>query len=215
MLMNDSSKNKARQGRAGSAHLATFKDDPASQAGIQRARERLADFVKRLPAIRDGAERDFELIGLPRPDTLEDIEHVARIVELHPPWVRAGDYTLRDVYAQGLAWSYDKDATCKRIARLLPLVPREDSDPPLCEPLTKSELVTLNALAVFRPERLVSISEVADTLDDTEDHLSARTIGGALGKLIKNGLAERPQGARHGARLTTAGRRLAAKQDCR
>lgn len=76
--------------------------------------------------------------------------------------------------------------------------------------LTKSEWLTLYTLASFDAAKLASVEQIADAMDPTQ-RLSLRTIGDALKKLIALHHAERPEGERHGARATVAGRRMAAK----
>ncbi len=76
--------------------------------------------------------------------------------------------------------------------------------------LTENETRVLQTMAVFDPVLLVSAAVIAGEMD-VKIRLSARTIGPIVQKLIELRLAERPKGGRSGARLTTAGRRLAAK----
>jgi len=73
--------------------------------------------------------------------------------------------------------------------------------------LTRAEQLTLQALATFDPPDLASIDRVYKAMDPA-NRISERTIGKAIAKLVEVGLAERPEGARQGARCTLRGRRL-------
>lgn len=76
--------------------------------------------------------------------------------------------------------------------------------------LTVNQSRVLQTMARFDASRLLSSKMIAEEMDPT-GRLSARTIGPIVRKLIEMHLAERPEGDRSGARLTTAGRRLAPK----
>lgn len=81
----------------------------------------------------------------------------------------------------------------------------EPEQPPA---LTKSERITLAALATFDPSRLASTLDVSEAMPAAE-RLSERTTRLAIKKLVKLGLAARPEGEKQGARLTISGKRLA------
>jgi hypothetical protein len=77
-------------------------------------------------------------------------------------------------------------------------------------PLTDNEVAVINTLSRFDPLQLASASKIEAEMD-APNRRSPRTIGKAVTRLIELGLAERPRGDRSGARLTTAGRRVARK----
>ena len=77
-------------------------------------------------------------------------------------------------------------------------------------PLTDNEVAVITTLARFDPLQLASASKIEAEMD-APNRRSPRTIGKAVTRLIELGLAERPRGDRSGARLTTAGRRVARK----
>jgi hypothetical protein len=77
-------------------------------------------------------------------------------------------------------------------------------------PLTDNEVAVITTLARFDPLQLASASKIEAEMD-ASNRRSPRTIGKAVTRLIELGLAERPRGDRSGARLTTAGRRVARK----
>jgi hypothetical protein len=72
-----------------------------SQKSQQAAIARLAEHVRQ--ALRDTGD-ELAARDLPTPTTLEDWEHLARIIEMPFDTIRSGDYTLRDVYVMALAW---------------------------------------------------------------------------------------------------------------
>lgn len=77
-------------------------------------------------------------------------------------------------------------------------------------PLTDNEVAVITTLARFDPLQLASAAKIEAEMD-ARNRRSPRTIGKAVTRLIELGLAERPRGDRSGARLTTAGRRVARK----
>jgi len=83
----------------------------------------------------------------------------------------------------------------------------DESQPPA---ITSIEMTVLRALAVFDPSQLASSKRIEDAIPPPA-RLSSRTINPIVRHLIELRLAERPQGARSGARLTMAGRRLCRK----
>lgn len=76
--------------------------------------------------------------------------------------------------------------------------------------LTSIEHAALRTLNTFSVDRLASISEIVGAMP-ASIRISIRTATPAIRKLIRLGLAERPEGDRRGVRLTLKGRRLAAK----
>jgi hypothetical protein len=82
--------------------------------------------------------------------------------------------------------------------------------------LTASQSRVLKTMAMFDTSKLLSSKMIADETEDRESRpptagLSEETVRLCVGKLIKLNLAERPEGERSGARLTTPGRKLAGK----
>jgi hypothetical protein len=76
--------------------------------------------------------------------------------------------------------------------------------------LTVNQSRVLQTMARFDASRLLSSKMIAEEMDATV-RLSEETVRQCVGKLIEANLAERPEGDRSGARLTTAGRKLAGK----
>lgn len=76
--------------------------------------------------------------------------------------------------------------------------------------LTENEVAVITTLARFDPMRLASVTMIESEMD-AGSRRSPRKIGEAVNRLIELDLAERPRGDRSGARLTTAGRRVARK----
>jgi hypothetical protein len=91
-----------------------------------------------------------------------------------------------------------------------PTTPPVGADESAGPALTMNQSRVLQTMARFDASRLVSADAIAVEMEAAE-RLSARTIGPIVRKLIEMRLAERPEGDRSGARLTTAGRRLALK----
>jgi hypothetical protein len=67
------------------------------QAAIARLAEQIRQEL-------DASGQDLAARGLQVPKTIEEWEHLARIVDMPFETVRSGDYTLRDVYVTALAW---------------------------------------------------------------------------------------------------------------
>ncbi len=76
--------------------------------------------------------------------------------------------------------------------------------------LTVNQSRVLQTMARFDASRLLSSKMIAEEMDGTV-RLAEETVRQCVGKLIALHLAERPEGERSGARLTTAGRKLAGK----
>ena len=92
-----------------------------------------------------------------------------------------------------------------------PATPNEADDAERqAPPLTKNERLVLIALAEFDASILASVGEIAEAMPPAT-RIASRTIGPAVTKLVAIGLAERPEGDKHGTRLTLPGRRLARK----
>jgi hypothetical protein len=89
--------------------------------------------------------------------------------------------------------------------------PEADVMPPA---LDESDCVVLHALKQLGQERLHSAERVAEWLRKHRPAMarSGRTVNTAIGNLVRLGYAERPNGARSGARLTIKG--LRAKDTC-
>ena len=88
--------------------------------------------------------------------------------------------------------------------------PDEDNEAQQPPALKKADRLTLISLAKFDPSILASAEEVANRMPPAEQ-FSVRTIESAINRLVTLGYAERPEGDRHGTRLTLKGRRLASK----
>ncbi len=76
--------------------------------------------------------------------------------------------------------------------------------------LTRSDRLTLCALATFDSSFLASSVNVAEAIPPA-DRISDRTVRESIKKLVGLRLAERPEGDKQGTRLTLRGRRLATK----
>lgn len=76
--------------------------------------------------------------------------------------------------------------------------------------LTVNQSRVLQTMARFDASRLLSSKMIAEEMDATV-RLSEETVRLCVGKLIESNLAERPEGDRSGARLNSAGRKLAGK----
>ncbi len=76
--------------------------------------------------------------------------------------------------------------------------------------LTVNQSRVLQTMALFDASRLLSSKMIAEEMDATV-RLSEETVRICVGKLIESHLAERPEGDRSGARLNSAGRKLAGK----
>ncbi|HMN95132.1 MAG TPA: hypothetical protein PKC90_01500 [Phycisphaerales bacterium] len=85
-----------------------------------------------------------------------------------------------------------------------------EKDEPVPPPLTTTDVAVLAALATFNPARLATIAMVHEAMPPC-DARSERTIGDSIKRLMTQGLVERTEGPRGGARLTMQGRRLVPK----
>jgi len=118
--------------KAGEAFLRATENDPDGKAVLQRARNRLQAFAKAMQeatdspeyreaqeaerrqwheladAIREAVEAagdELESWHFARPETIEDWEHLARIVEIPAETIKTGNLTAREIFACALAWA--------------------------------------------------------------------------------------------------------------
>jgi hypothetical protein len=92
--------------------------------------------------------------------------------------------------------------------------PADATDEPLPPALGRSERIVLRVLRQAEPVAVMTVAQIAAlSMNDLHpgERVSDRAAGSALRALIDRGWAERPNGARSGARLTTKGRRAASK----
>lgn len=132
MARDDPSKGEpSRRIRAGEAFMRMAERDPSAREALRRYQEHVraaatyfqsAEFRRDLErdrrehqeAIEKLAEQIRQSIratgdeltarGFKAPQTLEEWEHLARIVEMPFETIRSGDYTFSDVYVMALAW---------------------------------------------------------------------------------------------------------------
>lgn len=83
----------------------------------------------------------------------------------------------------------------------------EDELPPA---LTANQIIVMRTMARFDPSQLLSAARIEEAIDPSR-RISVRTIGDVVRRLHELGYAERPEGDRRGARLTTRGRRILRK----
>jgi len=222
-----------------------LESDAAARAAWERASSRLRVFgeawakvraessEERLRLLREFAAAiqeallasgdDLAAAGFDPPQTIEDWEHLARIVEMPFDTIRTGNFTYADVYAVAMAW-IDRQKMKARLAaesgtsgvtgqgppagRRASGESDTDETPPPAR--TPTELRVLRMLATFDPSELASAARIEDAMEPTQ-RVSERSISRIVPRLIELGLAERPQGERSGTRLTLLGRRIARR----
>lgn len=128
---SDRAVGPAKRPRAGEAFMRAVERDPAARTALGRVQHRLraiieafqspdfrrelersrwaqqaamAQFAEQIRQVLNASGQDLAALELPAPTTLEEWEHLARVVEMPFETVRSGDYTLRDVYVMALAW---------------------------------------------------------------------------------------------------------------
>ena len=116
---------------AGTAYVRAIENDPEARAALESAQARLRASAEMLkdPAFRrqhERARREQEQafraiadaiqeavrtthqhlgdLGFMPPKTIEDWEHLARVVEMPFETIKSGNFTARDVYVMALAW---------------------------------------------------------------------------------------------------------------
>lgn len=234
-----------RASRGGAAFARALQGDPATRAAWERTSARLrivgeiwgriraASAEERRRAAREFAEAiqealrasgdDLAAAGFEPPQTVEDWEHLARIVEMPFETIRSGNFTYADVYAVAMAW-VDRQKMKARLAAesgaggvrgqapqdAQPAHGESDSDETAPPALTPNEISVLQALATFDPTELASAARIADAVDPSR-RVSERSIVTIVRRLLELRLAERPMGDRSGARLTLQGRRIARR----
>jgi hypothetical protein len=118
--------------KAGEAFRRMMETDPETRAGWERARERLQAFAKAMQEAMDSPEYKAAQVAerqrwqeladairaniqwagdelaarhFSRPESIEDWEHLARIVEIPAETIRTGNLTPREIFACALAWA--------------------------------------------------------------------------------------------------------------
>lgn len=234
-----------RASRAGAAFARSLQSDPATRAAWERTSARLrivgeiwgriraASADERRHTAREFAEAiqetlrasgdDLAAAGFEPPQTVEDWEHLARIVEMPFATIRSGNFTYADVYAVAMAWvdrqkmkaRLAAESGARGVASQAPPVARltgseSDTDETAPPALTPNEITVLAALATFDAAELASAARIAEAIDPSR-RVSERSIVTIVRRLLELGLAERPMGGRSGARLTLQGRRIARR----
>jgi hypothetical protein len=122
----------------------------------ESAIEQLAKHLREaLRATRD----ELSAAGFAAPRTLEDWEHLARLVEIPFETVRSGDYTLADVHAAALAW-VEREQMRQHIARQT----RAESHRPPSNTLAHEDTL-IDADSHLSPAKLAAMLDVpADAL---------------------------------------------------
>lgn len=231
--------NQPRKMAAGAAFARMLENDPAGRAALERVQKRLRLFGQGLsatPSICEGVEElavvelgialrealriadcDLSEAGFEAPRTIEDLEHLARIVGLPFDTIRSGDFTAYDVYVMARAWIDRQRIKANLATRTVAsegtvgvgssVASGDESTRPA---LKSSELNVMRTLAAFDPSELASAARIAGKMKPME-RLSTRSIGVILRRLVDLDLVERPQGKRSGVRLTPSGRRVVRK----
>ncbi|MFO0828094.1 MAG: hypothetical protein U0572_08080 [Phycisphaerales bacterium] len=187
-------------------------------------RERAAcKFAETMQEALRASGEELAAAGFEPPQSIEDWEHLARIVEMPFETIRTGNFTYADVYAVAMAW-VDRQKMKARLASesgsggLVGQAPaagirasgESDTDETPPPALTPTELRVLRMLATFDPSELASAARIEGAMEPTQ-RVSERSISRIVPRLIELGLAERPQGERSGTRLTLQGRRIARR----
>jgi putative hemolysin len=217
--------------KAGEAFLRATENDADAKAALQHARERMHAFAKAMQeavdspeyraaqeaerqrwqtladAIREAVEAagdELESRHCARPDTIEDWEHLARIVEIPAETIKTGNLTAREIFACALAWADRQTIKAKLAAET-----KDDAEtrPVLADPVSPSaktnargeDQAAIRLLSVFTnglaDERLDKAGSVLDDDKLTVDEklwkidalmpipptVSAAKLGKALG----------------------------------
>jgi hypothetical protein len=111
------------------------------------------------------------------------------------------------------------ERAAEKMARVFGAGDNDDTKPPALPAggvesagpaLTVNQSRVLQTMARFDASRLLSSKMIVEEMD-AATRLSEETVRQCVGKLIESNLAERPEGDRSGARLNSAGRKLAGK----
>lgn len=217
---------------AGAALAKRISSDPAARAGWERARVLLQAFgtaaavigpifnAERERCIREFADamreamretdREYVAAGFEPPRTIEDLEHLARIIEMPFETIKAGNFTAADVHAMALAWA-DRQRLKARIASAEPgalttvVAPATGESVRGAEAprirLTAGEVELLRALAK-QPARRQLPEHINAAKPAPADPKAVRQ---ALRSLHTRGLVDYPPKSRRGVSITDAG----------
>jgi hypothetical protein len=140
--------------KAGEAFRRVMETDPETRAGWERARARLQTFAKAMQEAMDSpeykaaqeAERqrwqelaetiqanlkwaggELAARHFAPPESIEDWEHLARIVEIPAETIRTGNLTPREIFACALAWTDRQKIKAKLTAETNDAAPNEST----------------------------------------------------------------------------------------
>jgi hypothetical protein len=102
----------ARVGGAGQSVLNRMENDPSFRLEMEQARVGLqltteilrSDFTEVAEAFSNSLDT-LNSFHLSRPETMEEWEHIARVIEMPYDRVQDGNYTWNDVYNWAIAWA--------------------------------------------------------------------------------------------------------------
>jgi len=209
---------ESRRSAAGAAFARAIESDPATRAAWERASARLCAVAQvwaqvrvdsteeRLRAAREFAAAiqealrasggDLTVSGFEPPQSIEDWEHLARIVEMPFETIRTGNFTYADVYAVAMAW-VDRQKMKARLAtesgtsgvtgqgppagrRASGESDTDETPPPA---LTPTELRVLRMMATFDPSELASAARIEGAMEPAQ-RVSERSISRIVPRLL-------------------------------
>jgi hypothetical protein len=100
---------------AGKAYLRAIEDNPEAQVALERARAGLQAFADEFRANAASFNSELTARYFPPSETLEDWEHLARIIEIPAETIRGGKWTAREVFDHARAWA-DRQTIIAKLA---------------------------------------------------------------------------------------------------
>lgn len=91
--------------RAGKAFQDRIESDPEARAAWERIGPKIKETLDVIRANHAFASDVLDRLDFGRPKSLEDWEHLARVIEIPYDIIKSGTFTLKDVYDYALAWA--------------------------------------------------------------------------------------------------------------
>lgn len=179
------------------------------EATILGTRQRAISFVLRSgllsyrPAV-GGTGRVIELKPVPTPARDLASSAVASSMAVHV----VNSQEIATAVASAFATKLDRASDGTQFSA--PVAQSADADE-LPPSLSGHDALIMRVLSKEDPHLLLSIEDLGEKVAEWDGRTSTKTIADRVAYLVQCGFAERPQGPRMGVRLTTRGRRVAAK----
>lgn len=136
-------------------------DGPEYRVAQEAERQRWQTLADAIREAVEAAGDELESRHFARPETIEDWEHLARVVEIPVETIKTGHLTAREIFACALAWADRQTIKTKLTAETKPAAAQSEPSEPTGD--TSTDLfqdVTLAARVVVGGKRTAGLSRL-------------------------------------------------------